>query len=157
MERRDVPTAEAIERFHQQCHTPDKVRAHEQAVAACALALAEHTAADRELLRAACLLHDVCRTEGGRHPAAAAALLREAGYPALAEVIAQHHDLGPTPTVEAELLHLADKLTAGTTRVTITQRFERSREKCIGEEALAQWQKRFVQAQALALKYGVTP
>ena len=142
MERRDVPTAEAIERFHQQCHTPDKVRAHEQAVAACALALAEHTAADRELLRAACLLHDVCRTEGGRHPAAAAALLR---------------DLGPTPTVEAELLHLADKLTAGTTRVTITQRFERSREKCIGEEALAQWQKRFVQAQALALKYGVTP
>lgn len=139
------------------CKTPEAVQAHCCAVAIQAQRLAACAPAeerlDRELLQAAALLHDLCRTSGRDHPAQAATLLEQEGYPKLAAVIAQHHDLGPEPSPEAELLYLADKLVAGTEPVCLAQRFAAARQKCTTPEALAAWERRWQDAKRLAQKY----
>lgn len=136
--------------------TPEPVCAHCRAVAerAALLVVNSPEPVERELLECACLLHDLCRTEGRNHSQRAAEVLAEAGYPELAEIVRQHHDLGSVPSVEAQLLYLADKLTSGVRFVTIKERFEAAREKCAGEETLAAWQKRYDDAKALAAKFG---
>ena len=136
--------------------TPEPVRAHCRAVAARAALLAQSAPepVDEALLQCACLLHDLYRTQGREHPQYAAEALAEAGYPKLAEIVRQHHDLGPAPCVEAQLLYLADKLTVGTQPVTLKERFEAARRKCSGPEALAAWQRRYDEAKALAARFG---
>lgn len=140
------------------CGTPEPVQAHCRAVAGQAEQLADRISKekeiDRELLQAAALLHDLCRTAGREHPARAAALLEKEGYPALAAVIGQHHDMGPDPSVEAELLYLADKLISGTEPVSLKQRFENARQKCTTPDALAAWQRRWAEVKCVAQKYG---
>lgn len=137
------------------CHTPPAVRQHCQAVAREALRLANASgqAADLELLECAALLHDLARAEGRDHPEKGAAVLRRAGYPLLAAVIAQHHDLAPDAPPEAELLYLADKLIQGTRSVPLEARFEASRAKCTTTEAIAVWERRRQTALALQNKY----
>jgi uncharacterized protein len=89
------------------------------------LALAERLArsegADLEIVRAAALLHDMARGQGADHAQAGADLARRllAGQPterveAVAHAIAAHRfRTGPPPqTLEAEVLHDADKLDA---------------------------------------------
>ena len=136
--------------------TPESVRAHCRAVAERAVVLAGRVPepVDEGLLECACLLHDLCRTQGREHPRLAAEVLAGAGYQELAEIVRQHHDLGPTPSVEAQILYLADKLTSGIRSVTLQERFEAAREKCSGAGALAAWQKRYEDAKALAAKFG---
>lgn len=136
--------------------TPELVRAHCHAVAERAARLAANSpeSVDLSLLECACLLHDLCRAAGWEHPAQAAAVLTEAGYPELAEIVRQHHDLEPAPCVEAQILYLADKLVLGMRPVTLAERFEGAWTKCAGEEALAAWQKRYEDAKALAAKFG---
>ena len=150
-----VPEDADICRWHCRQDTPEEVIAHEEAVARRALLMAEQSGipVNRPLLRAACLLHDLCRTAGRSHPAEAARALRAEGYPALADIIARHHDLGDNSCAEAELLYLADKLTEGTEPVTLETRFRRAREKCRTPEALAAWQARYDQALSLARRY----
>lgn len=136
--------------------TPEPVRAHCRAVAERAAALAQCSPepVDTGLLECACLLHDLCRAEGRNHPQRAAAVLAEAGCPELAEIVGQHHDLGPEPCVEAQILYLADKLVLGIHLVTLKERFEAARTKCAGEKALAAWRKRYEAAKTLAAKFG---
>lgn len=136
--------------------TPEPVRAHCRAVAGRALKLAgcSPEPVDLGLLKCACLLHDLCRAEGREHPRRAAEVLTAAGYPELAGIVVQHHDLGPAPCVEAKLLYLADKLTIGIRSVTLKARFEAARKKCAGAEALAAWRKRYDDAKALAFQFG---
>ena len=136
--------------------TPEPVRAHCRAVAERAGRLAQSSPepVDFELLRCACLLHDLCRAEGRDHPRRAAEVLAEAGYQELAEIVWQHHDLGPAPGVEAQLLYLADKLVSGTRDVTLRERFEAARRKCGDEAALAAWRRRYEDAMALGAKFG---
>ncbi|MGN1019397.1 MAG: histidine phosphatase family protein [Aristaeellaceae bacterium] len=150
-----VPPDADIRRWHRRQETPEQVVAHEEAVTRRALLLSEQSGApvNQPLLRAACLLHDLCRTAGRSHPAEAANALRAEGYPALADIVARHHDLGDAPCPEAELLYLADKLTGGTEPVTLEERFRRAREKCRTPEALAAWQARYDQALALERRY----
>lgn len=149
----DLQTCEAL---LDRMGTPEPVRAHCRAVAERAALLAQSAPepVDEALLQCACLLHDLCRAQGREHPRYAAEVLAEAGYPKLAEIVRQHHDLGPAPCVEAQLLYLADKLTAGTQPVTLKERFEAARQKCAGPEALAAWQRRYTQAKALAARFG---
>jgi len=124
--------------------TPVDVRAHGGAVAKTALSLAETEAeVDRGLLRASCLLHDIARTCGSGHPAKGATLLNRAGWPAPADIVARHHDLGASPSAEAKLLYLADKLTFGESAVSLDTRFARSRQKCGDAQALAVWKRRY--------------
>lgn len=79
--------------------TPEPVRAHCRAVLERAAILAGRSPepVDWALLEGACLLHDLCRTQGRDHPRRAAEVLSEAGWPELAEIVRQHHDLGPRP------------------------------------------------------------
>lgn len=149
------PDDAEIRRLHQKQGTPETVIAHEAAVAETAMRLAQNArgAVNLPFLRAACLLHDLCRAEGRDHPSAAARLLEKEGYPELARVIAMHHDLGVSPSAEAEIVYLADKLVDGTRPVTIEERFARSREKCLTEEARAGWQRRYDIATALMKRY----
>ena len=136
--------------------TPEPVRAHCRAVAerAAVLARSSPEPVDLALLECACLLHDLCRTQGREHPQRAAEVLAEAGYPELAEIVRQHHDLGPAASAEAQLLYLGDKLTSGVRSVTMKERFEAARAKCGRKGALAAWQRRYDDAKALAAKFG---
>lgn len=65
------------------CATPEPVIAHCRAVAEKALTLAKCAPepVDLDMLRAACLLHDLCRAEGRGHAEKAASLLDAQGYP----------------------------------------------------------------------------
>lgn len=150
-----VPSDEEIETLYVQCDTPPDVRMHCKAVAARALQIASQSSIqlDRDTLRAAALLHDLCRTVGREHPQVAAQKLNEAGYPLLAEMIAHHHDLGSAPSPEAEALYLADKLTQHTSPVTLEARFAKSKAKCCTPKAITAWQSRYTAALALERKY----
>jgi len=98
---------------------PDKVVRHCRAVAAVGEALAEALAPhapglDVDLVRTACLLHDLARTRH-KHAAVGQRILTNLGLGRLGEVVGAHMVLPPeeldTPfPTEAQLLYLADKL-----------------------------------------------
>jgi hypothetical protein len=83
------------------------------------------------LIEAAALLHDLAKGEP-RHAAAGAAILRNMGYVAVADLIAVHMEL-PSRNNDvidaADLLFLADKLVEGTRVVTLETRFRRQLER----------------------------
>jgi molybdenum cofactor cytidylyltransferase len=86
---------------------------------------------DIDLLTAAGLLHDLARAETN-HAQAGARLLREAGFGAVADLVASHMDLEPNNEAEIspkELLYLADKLVRGERRVTLAERFQSALER----------------------------
>lgn len=111
------PTEAECAALFKKYQTPDAVVAHGREVAQIAGDLAGQLLAkgaplDPELTRCAALLHDLCRTED-RHAEAGAAALLEAGFPAVAEIVAVHMDLpenAETVSLEAQLVYLADKL-----------------------------------------------
>ena len=146
------PTDQEIERIFSEMDTPDPVRAHCDAVAAKAFQLADQISVpvDRALLRAACRLHDIARAKGGDHAALAADYLTKIGYPVLARIVAQHHDLTAGARAEAELLYLADKLVQGTTDVTLQERFSAARKKCTSPKAIEKWEQRYRDALRIA-------
>lgn len=139
------PSDEEITQLLDQSNTPEQVRAHCAAVAEKAKYLAAqiNVPHDPGLLRAACLLHDIARINGKNHAAEGAEILQKAGYLLLSEIIGRHHDLAPSPSVEAQLLYLADKLVQGTRTVSIKERFETARTKCATPDALTSWEKRY--------------
>ena len=150
-----LPCDAEIDCFYSEFNTPDAVKAHCRAVAEKAEQIARNCAekVDFELLRCAAILHDIARAEGREHPHIAAEALKKAGYTLLAEIIAQHHDLEENAPPEAEILYLADTTTAGTSPVTLEERFAASREKCKTEEAVAAWERRYSAARAVQNKY----
>lgn len=150
-----VPGPMECDSLLNQCHTPPAVRLHCQAVAreALRIAAASGQKVDVPLLECAARLHDLARTEGRSHPEKGAAVLRKAGFGKLAEIIAQHHDLKPDASPEAELLYLADKQICGTEPVSLEARFEASRAKCTSADAIAVWERRYQTALALREKY----
>ncbi len=150
-----VPNEAEIEALYALYGTPPEVQAHCRAVADCALRIAEQSPVplERDVLYAAALLHDLCRTAGREHPKKAAKVLASLGYPRLADIVSRHHDLGDAPSHEAEVLSLADKLTQGDSPVSLAARFEQSKRKCLDEQALAAWQRRYDEALALERKY----
>lgn len=137
--------------------TPEAVRAHARAVSELAEELgaaliALGYAIDLPLLRAAALLHDAARTEAD-HARVGGAWLTALGYPEVGALIAEHHDLPPereTAPNESAVLYLADKLTRGTERVTLGERFSESYAKCLTAEAKDNHGRRFRQAKRVA-------
>lgn len=147
------PSGEQIEQLMAQ--VPQQIRAHGEAVAAKAAALATQAGqpVDQGLLRAACLLHDMAKPQGKAHPALAAEVLRQEGWPVPAEIVAQHHDLSDQPSAEAELLYLADKLVRGVEDVSLEARFSASKQKCLSPDALAHWERRYHAALQIVERY----
>jgi len=106
--------------------------AHLRAVAAIGAALAAALVArglrlDVDRVRVACLLHDLAKGSPG-HAGAGARVLAGLGWPAVANLIAQHTDIAFAAEVpdEAAIVYLADKLLEGDRPVPLAQRFERS-------------------------------
>lgn len=149
------PTEREIERMLNEMSTPKEVRSHCDTVSVKAenLAAQANVPVDLTLLKAACKLHDMAKTEGKNHPALAAEFLKEKGYPALAEIVVQHHDLSAEACVEAELLYLADKLVRGTQDVTLNERFSASKKKCLTPEAIEVWARRYRDALQIVERY----
>ncbi|MBC2712633.1 MAG: NTP transferase domain-containing protein [Desulfosarcina sp.] len=81
---------------------------------------------DVPLVQSAARVHDVARLERN-HAAAGAGLLNEMGLPAMAAIVAVHMDINvfeDSPLDEAQVVYLADKLVAGSTVVSLSQRFD---------------------------------
>lgn len=143
----NIPNAARQAALFERCGTPQPVIDHGEAVARCALTLAQRAECpvDEQLLQAACRLHDMARTCPD-HARAGAEVLRQEGFEVLADIVARHHDLLSNACTEAQLLFLADKLVQGTQPVSLEQRFAASRAKCRTGEALENWQHRREQA-----------
>jgi putative nucleotidyltransferase with HDIG domain len=127
-----------------QYKTPDKVAAHCMAVSRKAVKIAEslkpECLVDRELIRAAALLHDVARTEEN-HEKAGFNYLLKCGYPRIAKIVLSHHKLEAEDletVTESTIVFYTDKLIHGTEEVTLEERFFRSRERCLHS---AHWTK----------------
>lgn len=90
----------------------------------------------------ACLLHDLCRAEK-QHARVSAEAIRKEGYPAIAALVAVHHEAAYSereaqgPLTEAEILFYADKRVQEDVLVSVEERFRESRKKCRSPEACA--------------------
>ncbi|ABK99160.1 metal dependent phosphohydrolase [Pelobacter propionicus DSM 2379] len=129
--RYEIPTeAECMALLEMLLPADSPIIRHGRAVADLALTMAGRLNRhdydlDTRLLEAAGLLHDLARAEAD-HAQAGARLLREAGFGAVAELVASHMDITPGTGVRItphELLYLADKLVQGDRRVTLSERF----------------------------------
>lgn len=113
---------------------PEPVAAHSREVWKVAMEMTDLLAEQgvqlqRELICAAALLHDLCRT-APQHAAAGAQKLQELGYNEVADIVAVHHDWDDNVLDERAIVFLADKYVLGTERVTLEKRFENSARKC---------------------------
>jgi hypothetical protein len=151
------PDEEACTLLVEKYQTPENVIAHCRQVNDLALRIAglllnKGVRINKDLLSAACLLHDIVRLEPAHEMAGAKLLLTE-GYPAAARLVAAHMDLpvdySPEPD-EAALLYLADKLSryGKTTSVEDTLTSLRTR-YASDPGALARAEKRMTHAHAI--------
>jgi molybdenum cofactor cytidylyltransferase len=107
---------------------------------------------DLGAVHAAARLHDLAKGQA-EHEAAGAKLLNEMGFDQIAALVAAHKDLGEgqpsgsSPTLEAKIVYLADKLAIGAARVSLEERFEAALKR-FGDDANsgAGVQKRLAQA-----------
>jgi putative nucleotidyltransferase with HDIG domain len=133
-------------------NTPERVVRHTRVVANCAMLIADamsKTGAkiDLRLLRSAALLHDISKGEHD-HEARGANWLRNRGYVKASEIVASHKDLPARKKVgEAEILYLADKMTDGTTLLSLESRLTVVTERFqAGSEALEGARRRMASA-----------
>lgn len=153
---RPWPDSLEIEALWERYATPAPVRAHCAAVARRAMELAGQVdqTVDRELLRAACLLHDLVR-DWPDHAQVCGSLMDREGWPELGTIIAVHHDLPRGAGVEASLLYLADKLVQGDKPVGLRERFGSKRALCGTPGALEAWERRLRRARQAAEQLGL--
>ncbi|MBU1140701.1 MAG: NTP transferase domain-containing protein [Proteobacteria bacterium] len=131
--KRDVPTMDECRFLLQKMFKmPAKGLAHAERVADLAVAICAHIAEkraegpDRDICRAAGLLHDIAKghanheVEGGRW-------LRQLGFERTADIVAAHKDteLAPdTQVTEKEIVYIADKMVSGNRLVSVAERFQ---------------------------------
>lgn len=117
--------------------TPDHIIRHSIQVWSVAAAIARalalrHINLDMDLLRAACLLHDIgkypCILDGGRyHDIKGKEMLDAEGYPEVGNIVARHVILAERenePIGEAHVLYYADKRVVHDVIVTLEERFD---------------------------------
>lgn len=143
-----LPDSGEIDAIIKECRTDYNIIAHMDAVSEKTAELCEKLNAaglnlNADLAVAAAKLHDIKRAIGKKHPEAAREMLCERGYLALGNIISKHHDINFNGDIdEAVVLYLADKLICGTEEASLTVRFNKSRDKCRTEEALANHERR---------------
>ena len=93
--------------------------------------LADGVSINRDAVIAGALLHDITKTRSlqtkERHAASGGTLLRELGFPLIAEIVEQHVviDLNPAgPIVEKEIVYYADKRVMHDQIVTLEERVQ---------------------------------
>lgn len=127
--QRNVPTEEECYAIIKSANTPLKVFNHCQQVAqlSCLIAgclIKSGCQMNLELIRAAALLHDLAKGEP-RHAHVGARMLMN--YPKVAEIIAEHTDICPSPMdqglSEKEIVYLADKLVNDNQIISLQVRF----------------------------------
>lgn len=136
--------AAEISRLYQKYQTPQQVIRHMRKVAEVADRLMDgmKMCGSRVRVMQACLLHDLCRAEK-QHARVSAEAIRKEGYPAIAALVAVHHQAAYSeqeaqgPLTEAELLFYADKRVQEDRLVSVEERFRESRKKCRSPEACA--------------------
>ena len=136
--------AAEISRLYQKYQTPQQVIRHMRKVAEVADRLMDgmKMCGSRVRVMQACLLHDLCRAEK-QHARVSAEVIRKEGYPAIAALVAVHHQTAYSereaqgPLTEAELLFYADKRVQEDVLVSVEERFRESRKKCRSPEACA--------------------
>lgn len=135
-----------IARLYQKYETPKQVIRHMRKVAELAMQLMDGMQMprlNRMRVTKACLLHDLCRAEK-QHARVSAEAIRKEGYPAIAALVAVHHEAvysereAQGPLTEAEILFYADKRVQEDKLVSVEERFRESRKKCRTPEACAQ-------------------
>lgn len=138
--------AAEISRLYQKYQTPARVIRHMRKVAELAMQLMDGMqmpGLNRVRVMKACLLHDLCRTEK-EHARVSAEAIRKEGYPAIAALVAVHHQAAYSEReaqgalTEAELLFYADKRVQEDALVSVEERFRESRKKCRSPEACVQ-------------------
>lgn len=122
-----VPEETEIRELLGRRETPERVIRHCEAVAAEALRIAKALnekgmRLDEQLIRASALLHDVERRQKSHARKGSELLLRE-GYPGIASVIRQHHELDRLVLDEAAVVFYADKRCIEDRRVSLEERF----------------------------------
>jgi broad specificity phosphatase PhoE/CTP:molybdopterin cytidylyltransferase MocA len=125
-----VPNRNECAEIWKRCSVSEDIIKHQEAVACCALRLGKNLsekgeALDMRLLEAACLLHDIRKSERN-HPQRAGEFLEGLGYGKLGDIVSEHMDLlelDEARISEKELLYLADKLVKGSEEVGIEARF----------------------------------
>jgi len=108
------------------------LRVHAVALCLCHCLNARGEQLDQTRVEVGSLLHDIAKMRslgaGGNHARAGAQLLRELGFPEVAEIVRQHVvlDAGPDHGLitEAEVVHYADKRVKHTAIVPLAERFE---------------------------------
>jgi hypothetical protein len=131
--------------------TPPAVVDHCRAVTAkaddvAAALLAQGALVNPALIHAGALVHDIAKGAPG-HAKVGASYLAEAGYPRVAQIVADHEWLPePIRIDESAVVYFADKLIQGTTEVTLEERFAASLEKCRNDTARENHKKRSQQA-----------
>jgi molybdenum cofactor cytidylyltransferase len=151
----DAPDADECEAMLEAAATPEPTRRHCRAVAVAATGIARRLKEageplDAELVQAAALAHDIAKGQPA-HAEAGAALLREFGFPAVAEVAARHQNLAFDGRVdESAVVYLADKLVRGEAWVGLEARFAPAL-ACFADDpdALAGAKRRYANAQAI--------
>ncbi|MBU3932833.1 MAG: HD domain-containing protein [Proteobacteria bacterium] len=115
-----IPSEEACRRLISAMGMMEHIIAHSQQVCRISLLLADHldhSGLNRELIRAAALLHDITKTKSFQtledHAETGARLVADLGYPEVGRIIGQHVRLesytpARTPS-EAEVVNYADK------------------------------------------------
>ena len=150
-----VPDAEECEAILDVAAAPEPVRRHCRAVAALATRLARQlneagVPLEAHLVRAAALVHDIAK---GRpdHAEAGAALVREFGFPGVADVVAQHMSIAFDGKIdESAVVYLADKLIQGEVPVRLETRFAPAFTRFAGDAgALASARQRYADAEAI--------
>jgi molybdenum cofactor cytidylyltransferase len=153
--RHHLPDVAECEAMFDAAATIDPVRRHGRAVAMFAKAMADRLTAagvalDAELVKAAALVHDMAK---GRphHAEAGAEMLREFGFPQVADVVAQHMSISFNGVLnEAAVLYLADKLIQGDEHVSLEERFASAFERFADDPAaLAGALRWFADAEAI--------
>ena len=151
-------TMDEIDRLYSKYQVPEHVRRHmaevKEVLDDLLRILPQDSGLNRQRLEKAALLHDLCRLEKN-HPTVSAQALRDEGYDRIAELVEEHNSTREYPDsglTESELLYYADKLVREDQKVTLDDRFDRSREARMPEEGRINFEKRLRKAESIENK-----
>ncbi len=140
--KRDIPTLRECSAILKKYEVSVSVATHCRAVAALAEKMASllndaGCSINTPLVAASALLHDLARNLPN-HATVGADILRELGFPRVAEIVASHMDITPSEGEipgEAEIVYLADKMVMGEDVVPLEKRFSQNLDRLAGEPA----------------------